>query len=303
MSVPGDITLPTIPVLDSFMAYREIGGPDEAPVALFLHGNPTSSYIWRNIMPLVAPVARCVAPDLIGFGQSGKPDIAYSFFDQARYLDAFLDEMGIGSAYLVLQDWGTGLGFHLAERKPGFAFGTAFMEFLRPFRDWADFSESAEIRAAFQGFRTSSVGEQMILDQNAFVEGLLPTGAATPLSAEAMAVYRAPFRTRESRIPILAFPRAIPIAGQPADVHEAITRAHSALRAADYPKLLITARPGAIITPAFAADFVKQQKNIELVELPSGIHFHQEDHPETIGRSVADWIRRSEHARALSQKS
>ena len=126
-----DITLPQRSVLNSAMAYREAGGGD-APVALFLHGNPTSSYIWRNIIPLVAPVAHCIAPDLIGFGQSGKPDIAYRFDDHVRYLDAFIAAAGITSAYLVAQDWGTGLAFHLAARRPGFVRGLAFMEFIRP---------------------------------------------------------------------------------------------------------------------------------------------------------------------------
>jgi haloalkane dehalogenase len=128
------------------------------------------------LVALVAPVARRVAPDLIGFGQSGKPDIDYSFFDQARYLDPFLEAAGITSAYLVLQDWGTGLGFHLAVRRPDFVKGIAFMEFLRPFKDWEDFSETPEIRAAFTGFRTPGVGEEMILDQNMFVEH----GSQTP---------------------------------------------------------------------------------------------------------------------------
>jgi haloalkane dehalogenase len=244
---------------------------------------------------LVAPVTRCVAPDLIGFGQSDKPDIAYSFFDQARYLDAFIEAAGITSAFLVLQDWGTGLGFHLAARRPDFVKGIAFMEFLRPFKDWEDFSETPEIRAVFQGFRTPGVGEEMILDQNMFVE-MTPHGAATPVSPEAMAVYRAPFVTRESRRPTLAFPRAIPIGGEPADVNAAITQAHAAMRAADYPKLLFTAKPGAVITPAFAAEFVRGQKNIEVVELPSGVHFYQEDHPVAIGSAVADWIRRAARA-------
>jgi haloalkane dehalogenase len=193
VTFPGDITLPTVPVLSSTMAYREIGGPEGASVAIFLHGSPTSSYIWRNIMPLVAPVARCVAPDRIGFGQSGKPNIDYSFFDQVRYLDAFLEAAGITSAYLVLQDWGTGLGFHLAARRPDFVKGIAFMEFLRPFKDWEDFSGTPEVRAALQGFRTPGVGEEMILDRNMFVEGLLPHGTASPITPEAMAVYRAPF--------------------------------------------------------------------------------------------------------------
>src|SRR5258705_4482148 len=126
MKVPYDVVLPQVNVLGSTMAYREAGNPD-APVALFLHGNPTSSYIWRNIMPLVAPVAHCIAPDLIGFGQSGKPDIEYRVFDHVRYLDAFLDSLGITSAYFVAHDCGSVLAFHLAARKPEFVRGLAFM--------------------------------------------------------------------------------------------------------------------------------------------------------------------------------
>src|ERR1700744_1241434 len=127
MTVLADVALAQINVLDSTMAYREAGNR-EAPGALFLHGNPTSSYIWRNILPLVAPVARCIAPDLIGFGQSGKPDIEYRFRDHVRYLDAFLAQTGIKSAYVVAQDWGSALAFHLAARKPEFMRGLAFME-------------------------------------------------------------------------------------------------------------------------------------------------------------------------------
>src|SRR6266542_7062102 len=129
MTVRSDVVLPQVNVLGSTMAYREAGNL-ESPIALFLHGNPTSSYVWRNIIPLVAPTAHCIAPDLIGFGQSGKPDIEYRFTDQVRYLDAFLAQMGISSAYIVAQDWGTALAFHLAARKPGLVRGLAFMEFI-----------------------------------------------------------------------------------------------------------------------------------------------------------------------------
>src|SRR6516162_8170630 len=166
-----DITLPQRSVLNSTMAYREAGRGD-APVALFLHGNPTSSYIWRNVIPLVAPVAHCIAPDLIGFGQSGKPDIEYRFADHVRYLDAFLEKAGISSAYVIAQDWGTGLAFHLAARRPEFMRGLAFMEFTWPMPSWEDFDAAA--RENFQKFRTPGVGEKMILEENAFVEGVLP---------------------------------------------------------------------------------------------------------------------------------
>src|SRR6266446_964023 len=168
MNKSADIPLRHRPVLGSTMAYREIG-KSSAPVALFLHGNPTSSYIWRNIMPLVAPVARCIAPDLIGFGQSGKPDIAYSFADQARYLDALIDELGISSTYLVAQDWGTALGFHLAARRPEIVRGLAFMEFIRPMAGWDDFHQVPAARETFRKFRTPGEGEAMILDANAFI--------------------------------------------------------------------------------------------------------------------------------------
>src|SRR5262249_4550605 len=145
MTVLSDVELPQIDVLDSTMAYRQVGdvGDREAPVALFLHGNPTSSYIWRNILPRVAPVARSIAPDLIGFGQSGKPDIDYRFADHVRYLDAFLDRAGISSAFIIAQDWGSALAFHLAARRPEFVRGLAFMEFIRPMPSWADFQENA----------------------------------------------------------------------------------------------------------------------------------------------------------------
>src|SRR6266550_8168139 len=138
MTVTSDITLPQRTVLNSTMAYRESGDPG-APRVLFLHGNPTSSYIWRNVIPLVAPIAHCIAPDLIGFGQSGKPDIAYRFADHVRYLDAFVAEAGISSAYVVAQDWGTALAFHLAARRPEFVRGLAFMEFIQPMPTWDDF--------------------------------------------------------------------------------------------------------------------------------------------------------------------
>src|SRR5215468_12780582 len=159
MTVRSDVVLPQVNVLGSTMAYREAGN-HEAPVALFLHGNPTSSYIWRNIIPLVAPVAHCIAPDLIGFGQSGKPDIAYRFDDHVRYLDAFIAAAGITSAYLVAQDWGTGLAFHLAARRPGFVRGLAFMEFIRPVPTWEDFHQIAAARDLFRRFRTPGTGEK-----------------------------------------------------------------------------------------------------------------------------------------------
>jgi haloalkane dehalogenase len=292
-----DISLPKLAVLDSEMAYREAGGP-QGPVALFLHGNPTSSYIWRNILPLVAPVAHCVAPDLIGFGQSGKPAIAYRFEDHARYLDAFIAKLGVGSAYLVAQDWGTGLAFHLAERRPDFVRGLAFMEFVRPFATWEDFVRDSRAREIFRQFRTPGEGEKLILEDNFFVERILPGGMRRKLTDEEMTAYRAPFPTPESRRPTWRFPNEIPIAGEPADVAALMSHAHAALAASTYPKLLFAAEPGALVSPALAEDFARKLKDCWLVKLGDGIHFLQEDHPETIGREVAAFIAEVESRRA-----
>ena len=284
-----DISLPRVPVLDSEMAYREAGRTD-GPVALFLHGNPTSSYIWRNIIPLVARAAHCIAPDLIGFGQSGKPDIAYRFEDHARYLDAFIATMGIKSAYLVAQDWGSGLALHLAARRPDFVRGLAFMEFIRPIPTWDEFLQNSAEREIFRRFRTPGEGEELILRENIFVEGVLPGATSRQLSEEEMAVYRAPFPTPASRRPTWRFPNELPIAGEPADVYASMEKAHEALAASTYPKLLFAGDPGALIPPAVAEDFARRLHNCRLVKLQSGLHYLQEDHPEIIGETVAQFI-------------
>ncbi len=289
MTIPYDIVLPRVDVLDSTIAYREAGDTD-APVALFLHGNPTSSFIWRNILPLVAPVAHCIAPDLIGFGQSGKPDIEYRFADHVRYLDAFLERTGISSAFVIAQDWGTGLAFHLAAREPNFTRGLAFMEFIRPIPSWDDLhGDGVE---TFKKFRTPGVGEKMILEGNAFVEGVLPSAIVRKLTDEEMSVYRAPFLTPESRIPTWRFPNELPIAGEPVDVYQSIESDHRALAESTYPKLLFAGNPGAFVQPAFAESFAKGLRNCELVQLSSGTHYLQEDHPDVIGARVKDWLDR-----------
>lgn len=284
-----DIALPQHPVLDSTMAYREARRADTA-VALFLHGNPTSSYIWRDIIPHVAPVAHCIAPDLIGFGQSGKPDIAYRFADHVRYLDSFITARGITSAYLVAQDWGTALAFHLAARRPEFVRGLAFMEFIRPMPTWEDFHQVPAARDTFRKFRTPGEGEKMILDGNAFVERVLPGSIKRKLSDDEMNVYRAPFPTPQSRRPTWRLPNELPIEGSPSDVHAALEAAHTALRASRYPKLLFAGDPGALVSPVFAEQFAAGLHDCRVVQLGPGAHYLQEDHPESIGRMVAEWI-------------
>jgi haloalkane dehalogenase len=284
-----DMTLARCDVLDASMAYRELGRHGD-PVALFLHGNPTSSYVWRRVMAEVAPIAHCIAPDLIGFGQSSKPACEYRFFDHVRYLDAFIANSGIESAYLIAQDWGTALAFHLAARRPQFVRGLIFMEFIRPMASWEDFHQSQSARDLFRRFRTPGEGEQLILEQNVFIERVLPGSIERQLTEAEMAVYRAPFRTPESRRPIWRLPNELPIAGEPADVWEALSAAHSALAGSDYPKFLFVAEPGALVSRDYAERYAASLKRCRLVHLGRGRHYLQEDHGTTIGRDVAAFI-------------
>jgi haloalkane dehalogenase len=283
------VSLASCDVLDTTMAFRE-AGPRDGPVALFLHGNPTSSYIWRHVIPEVASVAHCVAPDLVGFGKSGKPACGYGFFDHVRYLDAFIEVLGISSAYLVAQDWGTALAFHLAARRPEFVRGLAFMEFIRPFATWEEFHQRDAARELFKHFRTPGIGERLILEDNVFIERVLPGSVMRTLSSEEMTAYRAPFPTPESRRPILRLPNELPIAGEPADVCTALEAAHAALARSQYPKLLLVAEPGALVSPAFAERFAAGLKNCRVVQLGHGAHYLQEDHAERIGSAVAALI-------------
>lgn len=245
-------------------------------------------------MPLVGDVAHCYAPDLIGFGQSGKPDIDYRFADHIRYLDAFIERAGIGSAYLVAQDWGTALAFHLAARRPDFVRGLAFMEFIRPLPTWADFHQTEIARDTFRKLRTPELGEKMIAEGNIFVERILPGSVVRKLSDEEMAVYRAPFIEPKSRKPTWRFPNELPIAGEPADVWALLGKAHAALAASRYPKLLFAGNPGALVSPPFAGAFAEALTNCRLVQLESGLHYLQEDHPLAIGQSIAEWIVQNE---------
>jgi len=278
-----------IAVLGSSMAYREAGAAHDT-IALFLHGNPTSSFIWRNIIPHVTSVARCIAPDLIGFGKSGKPPIDYRFADHVRYLDAFLDRVGVTTAYVVAQDWGTALAFELAAHRPAFVKGLAFMEFIRPIPSWDDFHQDAVARATFQKFRTPGVGEKMVLEDNVFVERVLPGSIVRKLSDAEIEAYRQPFPDVESRRPVLALPRQLPIAGEPADVYATLEAAHAALRQSDFPKLLFAGNPGALVSPDFAKRFAASLKHCHVLQLGSGLHYLQEDHPDAIGHAIAGWI-------------
>lgn len=279
----------SIPVLNSTIAYRELG-ERSAHAVIFLHGNPTHSFIWRDIMPHVAAKAWCLAPDLIGFGASGKPDIAYSFLEHAAYLEAFLQQMDIESFTLVGQDWGGALAIHLAARYPTKVRGVALMEFVRPSPTWEDFHPLEQARERFKLMRAPGSGEEFVLQQNFFIEQMLPKGSLRPLTVEEMDAYRAPFPTPESRKPMLAFPRMMPIAGEPADVYQLIERNEAIMATAQYPKLILFS-PNGVLTPrAVAERYAARFANCKLVELGEGTHNIQEDHPDAIGRAIAAWL-------------
>ncbi|RME66416.1 MAG: haloalkane dehalogenase [Alphaproteobacteria bacterium] len=280
-----------VTVLGKRMAYVDLGD-SAAPAVLFLHGNPTSSYLWRNIMPYVTDRARAVAPDLIGMGASDKlddpgPD-SYRFVEHVRYLDAFIDAvLPTGKLVLVVHDWGSALGFHWAHRHPDRVRGIAYMEALVQPIGWADWPKASKM--AFQAMR-SNAGEEMVLEKNFFVERILPASILRPLSEAEMEVYRRPYVfAGEDRRPTLTWPRQLPIEGEPADVAEIVAGYGRWLSTADVPKLFINADPGVLLVGkprSFCRGFPNQTEiTVE------GIHFIQEDSPHEIGHALALWIK------------
>jgi haloalkane dehalogenase len=279
----------TVDVLDSRMAYHEHG--QGAPV-LFLHGNPTSSYLWRDVIPELEERGRLIAPDLIGMGDSGKlpdpgPD-TYRFVTHQKYLAAFIDAV-IGrdaKILFVIHDWGSALGFDWANHHRDRVRGIAYMEgIVRPLTGWDEWSKPAI--PIFQGFR-SEKGEELILDRNTFVERVLPGAVLRKLTAAEMAEYRRPFAKCEDRWPTLTWPRQIPIAGEPADVVAIAADYAKWMAENDIAKLFVNAEPGAILTGA-VREFCRSWKNQTEVTV-SGSHFVQEDSGPAIGRAIAAWM-------------
>jgi haloalkane dehalogenase len=277
-------------VLGRRMAYVDEGDGD---AIVFQHGNPTSSYLWRNVMPHLQGLGRLVACDLIGMGDSEKlsssgPD-RYHYAEQREFLFALWDALDLGDrVFLVLHDWGSALGFDWAYQHPDRVQGIAFMEAVVTPINWSEFPNA--VRPLFEGFRSSN-GEQMVLEQNMFVEAVLPGAVVRALSEEEMNHYRRPFLTPgEDRRPTLSWPRNIPIDGEPAEVVDIVNEYSRWLERSDVPKLFINAEPGALVRGRIR-DYVRTWPNQTEVTV-EGIHFIQEDSPDQIGAAVADFVRR-----------
>jgi haloalkane dehalogenase len=275
-----------ISVLDTEMSYISTG--QGAPI-VFLHGNPTSSYLWRNIIPYVQDLGWCLAPDLVGMGRSGpSTSRRYRYVDHASYLDAWFDALNVvGNVTLVLHDWGSALGFHWAHRHQERISAIAYMESIVSPREWKDLPES---RAPIFRDLRSDKGERMILDEHLFIELLLPRLIRRQLTDAEMNAYRRPFKSRESRWPMLVWPRELPIGGEPADVVEIVQAYGRWLAGSPIPKLLINAEPGSL-TIGRSRDFCRAWPNQEEVTV-SGVHFIQEDSPGEIGVALRGFLQK-----------
>lgn len=269
------------------MAYVESGEGD--PI-VFLHGNPTSSFLWRDVIPHVENLGRCIAPDLIGMGDSDKvpdsgPD-SYDFFEHREYLDALLEELGVSeNVVLVVHDWGSGLGFDWAFRHQDRLKGIVHMESIVKSPRWADQDE--QVTQMFLALR-SEAGDEMVLQQNMFVEMVLPSMVMGTLSEEVMTEYRRPFlEPGESRRPMLSWPRQIPFDGEPKAVHKIIERYSKWLPGSQVPKLYIDAKPGLIGGQKGMREWIGRFYNQRVVPV-SGLHFIQEDIPHEIGDTIAN---------------
>jgi haloalkane dehalogenase len=285
--------MPDLAVLDSVMFYQDAGA---GTPLVFLHGNPASSYLWRNVLPHFGAPGRLLAPDLIGMGRSGKPDVPYRFGDHARYLDAWFDALGLDGVVLIAHDWGGALAFDWAARHPGRVRGIAFMETIIKPMAWQEFPAGARDR--FKAMRTPGTGEKIVLEDNAAVEAGLLGSIVSGLSDEDHEVYRQPYPTPESRRPLLEWPRAMPLDGEPADVAARVKAYDQWLASsADVPKLLLTfdESPGhESPTLMVGADMIAWCKdNIAALETeacgPAG-HLVPEDQPGAIADAMIRWI-------------
>ena len=287
-----EVQLAQVPVLGSTMAYREVGVG--RPV-LLLHGNPTSSYLWRHVLRRAALVdgggCRWVAPDLIGMGASGKPDSAYRLVDHLAHVDAFLDALGLSDVVLVGHDWGATIALDRWRRHPEDVRAVAVMEaHLRPLADWDAFDEGG--RELFQRLRTPGLGERMALEQDVFLDVLLPAGLVAP-SEQQLAAYREPYGDPASRRPLLQWAREVPVAGEPADVHRLMSAAAEHLSTATTPVLLVHGHPGVLVDDDTVGWCRRHVRDLTVRDVggPAG-HFLPEDRPDEVAEALVSWVRR-----------
>lgn len=280
-----------VEVKDIQMHYVEKG---EGGPILFLHGNPTSSYLWRNIIPHAAEVGRAIAVDLAGFGKSGKPDMDYTYQDHLPYVEGFIEALDLKNITLVLHDWGSVLGLDYASRHEDNVQGVILMEpIIPPAFPMESFSEMGEAEELFRRFRDPEEGKALIIDQNFFVENLLGNATVTRKMTEAeMDHYRRPFEEPGTRLPVYMWPNELPIEGVPARNVKVIERVGAWLEETALPKLLFHGRPGAIAGPEEAQWMADHYPNLDIIFVGPGRHYLQEDHPEVIGRNIAHWYQR-----------
>jgi haloalkane dehalogenase len=284
--------MPAIDVLESTMFYEEAGA---GTPLVFLHGNPSSSYLWRHVLPRIGEPGRCLAPDLIGMGRSGKPDLPYRFDDHARYLDAWFDALALDGVVLVGHDWGGALAFDWAARNPGRARGVAFMETIVKPLSAEDFPDPEGTRKRYTSVRTPGVGEKLVLDENFFIETAVRSTVLSGLSEEDLAVYRSPYPTRESRLPLLQWARSMPLDGEPADLIARVERYDEWLaRTPEVPKLLLTFDPSPhiMIGPEMIDWCATHIASLEIEACGPAYHLAPEDQPEAIAAAIATWADR-----------
>ncbi len=256
---------------------------------LFLHGNPTSSYLWRNIVPHVASGARCIAMDLIGMGRSDKPDIDYRFVDHVKYVEGFIEKMDLKNITLVVHDWGSALGLHYAMRHEDNIKGIVLMEAILKEATWDQFPK--DFRMGFKLFRTPIIGWLMISGLNVFVEQILPKAIVRKLTEEEKDCYRQPFRKISDRKPIRRWPCEIPIDGHPSDVAGIVRNYNKRLRESEIPKLLFYAQPGGILPQSMVEWCRDNLKKLKTLDIGPGIHYLQEDNPHMIGEEIVKWYK------------
>ena len=270
------------------MHYVEAGQGD--PI-LLLHGNPTSSYLWRNVIPLLQDQGRVIAPDLVGFGRSDRPDVDYTLQTHYGFVEGFIDALELQNVTLVLHDWGTVLGLTYALRHEDNVHAVALMEaIIPPAFPMSHYEDFGALEDTFRAFRDPETGPAIIVDENGFIEEVLPAAVVRPLRPEEMDAYRAPFAEPESRLPIYVWPNELPIEGEPARNVEAIDAVGDWMRMSETPKLLIYFEPGLIVTPDTARWMQQTYRNLQIRYGGVGSHYVQEDQPVAIGRHVADWL-------------